>query len=327
MKWAWWVLATVGLFAACGGQSENDAATGGSGGASGSGGAAGTGGGGAAGTGGVVDDGGPDVAPPDAPPPQGQNILFEVSYENYAWGKKLNGVFVTVDGGVWSYDFYAGDAGGQPPAVVYPATETEIRARYGPNPVKTGSIPPSELLAQFAWVPSTASGVLLRQMACADAGSLTSIGYLFDAATARYTPVILGVGGDVSAKNTAPKAADLVAWLGKYAKLDAPCAFKGEACTGATCPAPAPSCPKGQLPSVAGGCWSACVSIDHCLAVTDCSQCPGGMVCATGPEGSVHCLQSYCASTDACSCPFTPPCAGGPAFCTTTGSMRVKCGP
>ncbi|MCC6665628.1 MAG: hypothetical protein IT375_17875 [Polyangiaceae bacterium] len=327
MKWAWaWAVGgAIGLLASCGGKSESDSGAGGSAGVGGVGGSAGVGS--TAGSGGVPQDSGVDVAPPDAPPPPGQNILFEVSFENYAWGKKLKGIFITVDGSVWSYDFFANDAGGMPPAVVYPATETEIRARYGPAPLKIGSILPNVVLEQFAWVPSTAGGVLLRQMSCADAGDVTSIGYLFDEATARYTPVILGRGGDQSAKNTAPKADDLVAWLAQYANLPVPCAFNGEACTGATCPTPAPTCPKGQLPSVAGGCWSKCVSLDHCLAVTDCSQCPGGTVCATGADSSVHCLQSVCASTDACTCPFTPPCAGGPAFCTSTGPMRVTCGP
>ena len=317
------LLFATALVGACGGQSSGDGSTGGS---AGVGGSAGTGGVGAAGSGGVVHDSGVDAAPSDAAPPPGQKILFEVTYENYAWGKNLKGVFITADGKVWSYDFYAGDAGGLPPAVVYPATETELRARYGTDPVNTGSVPLAELFAHFAWVQSTAGGVLLRQMSCADAGDTTSIGYLFDEATARYQPVILGREGDQSAKNLAPKAADLVAWLAPYAKLPTTCPFQGEVCTGASCPAPAPSCPTHQVPKVVGGCWSSCVAIDRCLAVTDCAQCPAGMVCATAADGSAHCLQTICASADACACPFTPPCAGGAAFCTNTGPMRVKCG-
>jgi len=320
MRHAWWI-GSVGLLLACGGQSESSPAAGGSGGAAGSGGA------GAGGTGGAPSDAGADVVPSDAgPPPPGQSILFEVSYQNFAWQPTLKGVFITADGGVWSYDYFAGDAGTTPPTVVFPATEQELRARYGPSPTQTGSIPVGELFARFAEVKAAASGVLLRQHACDDAGERTSLGYLFDAATDRYDPVILGQDGDLAALNLAPQAAGLVAWLSQYVPSVASCKFEGKACTGATCPAPAPSCPKGQLPSVVGGCWSSCVNVDQCLSVGDCSQCGGGMACAVATDGSSHCLMSNCASADACTCPFTPPCAGGEAFCQSTGFLQVKCG-
>ena len=296
---------------ACGGRSENSPAAGGAGDS------------GVAGSG----NGGADTGAPDVKPPPGQQILFEVSYENYAWQPSLKGIFITADGSVYSYDYFAGDAGTQPPAVVYPATEQELRARYGQSPKKTGSVPVSELYAHFAKVAAAAGGVLLRQNLCADAGESTSVGYLYDAASARYSPVILGMDGDQAGLNLAPEAAELVKWLSQYAPSGGgSCTFMGHECSGATCGSPAPSCPQGQLPSVANSCWSDCVNANQCFAVSDCSQCPGGTVCATAKDGTKHCLQSNCQSTDACSCPFTPPCAGGSAFCTSTGPLRVTCG-
>jgi hypothetical protein len=321
----------VSMLVACGGRAESGPAAGGSGGtaAGGSGATAGTNDGGPAGTGGVAADSGADTGTPDAkPPPSGQHILFEVSYENYAWQPSLNGVFITDDGSVYSYDYFAGDAGAQPPAVVFPATEQEIRSRYGANPKKTGSVALDELYAHFAEVEPAASGVLLRQYLCADAGDRSSIGYLYDPATSRYTQVVLGMDGDQAGLNTSPQAADLVKWLSKYSSspVGGSCTFVSHECSGATCGSKQPSCPNNQLASVENGCWSKCVNADQCLAVSDCSECPGGMVCATGKDGSKHCLMSNCQSSDACSCPFTPPCAGGSAFCTTTGSLRVRCG-
>ncbi len=313
--------------AACGGRSTSSSAAGGTGGTGGThdGGVAGSGG--TAGSGGVAGSGGSDAGS-DAKPPTGQHILFEVSYENFAWQPTLNGVFITDDGSVYSYDYFAGDAGGQPPAVVFPATEQEIRSRYGQTPKKTGSVPLGELYAHFAEVQSAASGVLLRQYLCADAGARSSIGYLYDPATSRYTQVILGMDGDQAGMNISPQAADLVKWLAKYSAspTGGSCAFLSHECVGATCGSKQPSCPNNQLASVENGCWSKCVNADQCLAVSDCSQCPGGMVCATAKDGSKHCLMSNCQSSDACSCPFMPPCAGGSAFCTSTGFLRVTCG-
>jgi hypothetical protein len=317
------LLVTAAAIAGCGGQAESSPAGGGSGGTGGTGGSYD---GGSGGTGNAPSDSGLDTTPADVTLPPGQNILFEVSYENFAWQPSLNGVFITSDGSVYSYDFFAGDAGAQPPAVVYPATEQEIRARYGDNPVKTGTIPLVELAAEFSQVSATASGVLLRQYLCADAGESTALGYLFDEATARYSPVILGVDGDQSALNLAPEAAGLVAWLSQYLALGGSCAFTGKECGGATCGTPAPSCPSDQLPSVVDGCWSICVPSGECLSVSDCSQCADGAVCATAKDGSSHCLMSNCASADACTCPFMPPCAGGSAYCTSTGPLRVTCG-
>lgn len=268
-----------------------------------------------------------DGGTPDASLPPGQHILFEVTYENYAWAPSLNGVFITDDGSVYSFDYFAGDAGAQPPSITYPATEQQIRSRYGAHPKKTGSIPMKELLSHFAKVEAAASGVLLRQYLCADAGEITSIGYLYDPSTAGYTQVILGMDGDQSGLNLAPAAQDLVKWLSQYApSIGGGCTFISHECAGATCGSPAPTCPKNQLPSVENNCWSSCVNADQCLSVSDCSQCPGGMVCATAKDGSKHCLMSNCQSTDACSCPFTPPCAGGSAYCTSTGALRVRCG-
>ncbi len=311
------VVVALAAQVACGGQAEIGGAPDSSTGAAGS--------GGTAGSGNASGDSGVDTGTSDARPAPSQDILFEVMYENYAWGANLSGVFITADGSIYSYDYYAFAPDASPPSVLYPATEQELRARYG-TPKKTGSIPLSELYAHYAQVPGAAGGVLLRQFLCDDAGEITNIGYLYDEATALYSPVILGVEGDQAALNLAPQAASLLTWLSQYSSLGGSCTFISAECSGASCGMPAPSCPSHQRPSVVNGCWSDCVSSSSCLSVNDCSECGGGAVCATAQDGSKHCLQSICASTDACSCPFTPPCAGGSAFCTNTGPLQVRCG-
>lgn len=260
------------------------------------------------------------------PPPAGQHILFEVSYENYAWQASLSGVFITADGSVYRYDYFSGRSDASAPTINYPATEQQLRTRYGTNPKKIASLPLSQLRAHFAEVAGAADGVLLQQSNCADAGEVTFMGYRFDSATARYSPVILGVNGDQAARNLAPEAASLVAWLSSYLPNSAMCQFNSFNCTGATCSTPAPSCPSLERPSVVNGCWSSCVSADRCVSVSGCSECGAGDVCVTGQDGTTHCLRSNCQSADPCSCAVMPPCAGGSAYCTNLGPLHVRCG-
>ncbi len=328
MKRCFSVFLAAVLAAGCGGRADGDGqGAGGSGGADDAGvGGAGTGG---SGNSTPIDAGPPDVGVSDAGPPPGQNILFEVSYENYAWGAKLNGVFITVDGAVYSYDYFASsDAGTTIPAVIFPATEDELRARYGSSPTQIGSVPMGELLAKFALIQPAASGVLLSEYACADAGETSYLGYLYDVATARYSRVIFGVDGDHASKSTAPVAGELVSWLKQVGAVPSFCEFMGVQCTGAMCNSPPPACPSGQVASVVNDCWGECVQVNRCLEVTDCSVCGGGgIACAISTTGSHHCLPMYCASTDVCACPFAPPCAGGEDYCSNTGSLEVHCGP
>ena len=318
------------LAVGCGGRAEGNSGQGGAGGvtagAGGGGNHTATGGVGGAAGGGTRPDAGPlDAGLPDAKPPPGQEILFEVSYENYAWSSALEGVFITADGSVYSFDYFDSADGGYGPTVIFPATEEELRSRYG-VPKQTGSIPLDELMAHFALVEPAASGVLLQEYSCADAGETSFLGYLYDEATAQYTRVILEIDGDFAAKNTSPAAAPLVSWLSQFAE-QVYCELTTVQCTGVICSSLPPSCPSGQLPRVVDGCWGECVSVSRCLEVPDCNACGGGgMACATSTTGSHHCIPMYCANADACACAHAPPCAGGESYCTNTGNFEVRCG-
>jgi hypothetical protein len=312
------------LAAGCGGRADGDPSPVATGGAGGVGGVAAVGGGGA--TPPIDDAGPPDVGTIDAAPPPGQRILFEVSYENHAWGSALKGLFITVDGAVYSYDYYASaEAGSYPPAVIFPATEQEIASRYGATPQRTSSVPVGELLARHALVESAAWGVLLKEYTCDDAGETSYVGYLYDSATARYTRVILGIDGDMAARNVSAAAGELMSWLRQFG-VESFCEFRAANCTGAACESLPPTCPNGQVASVVGGCWGECVSVTRCLEVPDCSACKdSALACATSTTGSHHCLPLYCASADLCSCDFAPPCGGGGRYCTTTAGFEVQC--
>lgn len=258
--------------------------------------------------------------------PEGQEIVFEVSYENVAWGRELRGHFITADGSIYEYDYFKDDPDATaPPPISYPATEAALRARYG-APTKTGSVPIEELRARAALIPGAASGVLLSQSWCADTGVATFIGYRFDDVTKTYSPVFLGAQGDRATLNLAPEAESLMRYLEPLGFGFESCKFIANECTGASCRSLPPECPEWQVASVTGGCWGECVSVNTCRSVTDCGVCPGGFACVESKNGDKHCVQPLCASTDVCACPFAPVCAGGAANCTNLGPMRARCG-
>jgi hypothetical protein len=293
-------------------------ATGGSGGGS-----AGTGGteaGGSGGTGGTAIDGG--VGGSGGAPAPGQEILFEVSYENYAWGAQLNGIFITNDGSVFQYDYFASDGGTPPPAYQH-ATEPELRARWGTVTGPVAQVPVEVVEAQFAVVESVARGVLLTSDLCDDAGELTYLGYLYDSASATYSRVVAGIDGDMAAKNLASGAEGLVSWLAGIHGGGGFCTFMAAECTGAVCAQTPPACSSGFVPSVVNGCWGDCVPVTRCLEVADCSWCDG--VCATSELGSRHCSSNFCSGPGPCECGYSP-CGGGADFCAAESGVAVTCG-
>lgn len=275
MKWAWaWAVGgAIGLLASCGGKSESDSGAGGSAGVGGVGGSAGVGS--TAGSGGVPQDSGVDVAPPDAPPPPGQNILFEVSFENYAWGKKLKGIFITVDGSVWSYDFFANDAGGMPPARGVPGDRDR-----DPRPLRAS---PAQRSGSFCRTCSSSSlGFRAPPAGCSCGRCLapTRVTSPASAISSTRRPRAIrpsSSGAGVTSRRRTPRRKPTTWLLGWHNTRTSRCPARSTARRAPAPPAPRPRQPAPKASSRAWrGCWSKCVSLDHCLAVTDCSQCPGG---------------------------------------------------
>ncbi len=305
------------LLASCGGKAELSESNAGSAGDAGSGGATG-GSGGMGGSGGAPSGGSGGTATGGSggttvTPPPDQTILFEVSNENYAWGQTLNGIFVTVEGDVYAYDYFEGNPSGElPPPAFQHMTEQQLRERWGTVKGPIANVPVDELYAWHASLPSVAEGIILRDWGCADAGERTFLGYLYDPGTKQYSRVVAGVDGDLAGRNLATQANELVRWLAGVAGVERFCEFQGVECTGAVCLAPSPVCDPGQVPSVVNGCWGSCVPVNRCLQVSDCSVCEG-QPCATSADNTFHCPFNYCAGPP-CQCP-TNPCGGGEDVC------------
>ncbi len=273
----------------------------------------------------AVDSGTTDSPIDATPPAAGQKLLFEAGYVNGAWGYTYSGVYVNAAGEVWSYSAPQAN----PPPTTQPTphagmTEAEITAKYASKPKLLTTLPTGEALQMYALLSLAESGMLLRQSLCADAGDTTYVGWRYDAATALYAPVVLGMSGDTSARSTAPAAGQVVAWLQKVGAMSAdfcappaPLACSGSGCKPATC------AQSWQVPA----CDGTCVSPAQCDAVASCAACSNGTSCLVDAAGQTHCSVVWGCSSGAtsCDCAGDQICAGGKAWCRGDAITGFRC--
>jgi hypothetical protein len=148
---------------------------------------------------------------PLAPPAPGE-VLFEVEYVNFAWGRSWHGFVVESDGKVYSYDL--ADTGQWPPAEEDHFPASELEAKYAHQRRLVTAVTPTEAASRYARVGEAAAGSLTPpQGVCADAGTLRYSALLYDASTGTYRRLLLHQAGDVARTNTSPAARELYRWL------------------------------------------------------------------------------------------------------------------
>ena len=280
----------------------------------------------------VDGSGGPDAVVP----PAGQRILFEGSYVNYAWQPSVSGFYVTGDGTVFAYDYYASAPpdSGHPYTEYGPGmTEQQITGKYGAASTAIGKLDAQELYERLGGVASARDGVLLMQSMCADAGDMRYVGYLYDPASSTYTLALLGANGDRAVKNTAPEAQQLVDWLkslGAGASGGEFCEFLTRRCDLPLCP-DANACPQGQVPTsdTPNGCAESCASPSLCEQVSSCEVCSAAKeACFRDQGGNSHCVRWVpgCPYGEVdCSCGGDSICAGGKAYCHGDQISGLSC--
>jgi len=275
------------------------------------------------------------VMHPDSsvPPAEGQKILFEMSYVNYAWAPMVTGFYVTIDGSVFKYDFYGSspDAGDPFISLVPGMTEEQVTGKYGASPVLVTKIDTGVLLQRFALVGAARTGTLLSQYLCADAGEARFVAYLFDPATSSYTPVMLGSNGDHATKNTAPEADELVKWLGTLGPVEGVdfCEYRTLSCDKELCDG-TPACTTGEQPigQPEEACFDDCASPPSCEHVASCAICAaGGSDCVVDQLGLAHCMYKAYGCDDhlTCECAGDQICAGGKPFCQGDAVNGLRC--
>ena len=106
----------------------------------------------------------------DNPIPLDQNIVFEVEYENHAWGFSYHGWFVTDSGEIWSYS-YSEDEEPWDTRLNFPLTLELLREKYNHNPVYVGNVDLSILAEKIELIPAYDEFHIYEEAAvCADLG-------------------------------------------------------------------------------------------------------------------------------------------------------------
>lgn len=279
-----------------------------------------------------VDAASPESSVPPTVPPQGQKILFEMSYVNYAWEPTVSGFYITADGSVFKYDYYhSSPDAGDPFVELAPAmTEEQVTGKYGPSPTLITKIDPNTLLQRFALVGAARTGTLLWQYLCADAGEARYVAYLYDPASSTYTAVMLGSSGDRALKNTALEGGELMQWL-RTLGAGSPdfCDYRVMSCDKELCDG-TPACQAGEVPmgQPEQTCFDDCASPPSCEHVASCPVCTAAKAaCVIDQFGLAHCMHYLhgCSDTVTCECGGDQICAGGKSFCHGDAVSGLTC--
>lgn len=140
-----------------------------------------------------------------------QVVLFQVEYNNHAWGYQHSGIMIDSSGLVRSFslpkNWHLPDSAG---------FLSESLMNENISQLNTGSfyVNKNELRDHFNKIWKISEGVLSKPKNTAyDSGETDYSGYLFDATNKRYKQVLIKRFGDWSVENSAPEAEDVYKWL------------------------------------------------------------------------------------------------------------------
>ncbi len=140
-----------------------------------------------------------------------QKFLFEVTYENYAWGFQLRGIYINNQGQVYQYD-HSHEAWRPSNTELY--TEEDLLQKFESNKEFVGTVDNQTLLEMYSQIKAASEGTLSEPVQrCVDAGITSYIAYLFDSQSNLYKPILLYQTGDWAQKNLSESAKVLSEWL------------------------------------------------------------------------------------------------------------------
>lgn len=146
-------------------------------------------------------------------PPVEQEILFEVSYVNFAWGYTLGGFYVDRDGDI--YEFHRGydDERWQrddPDRL----TAQDLHRKYAIGRELVGTIDSATLDWMTNLIPGAQEGELTERISvCRDFGGRSWVAYMLNESTGDYERVLLYAAGDWARRNRSGDAEALFEWL------------------------------------------------------------------------------------------------------------------
>lgn len=143
--------------------------------------------------------------------PDGQDILFDVSYAVFGWIEQFTGFYIDGEGYIHAFNntgYYW-----NPPN---PDTLSlgELLSKYGSMTYIVDSIDLEELRLKYSYVVSASMGPLSERVnVCYDMGGYEYSAYIYDPDSGKYIRVLLNLAGDWAQKNFHPSAEYLYEWL------------------------------------------------------------------------------------------------------------------
>ena len=146
-------------------------------------------------------------------PAKDQEILFDVTYTNFAWGYRLSGFYIDRRGDVYSFSRGPDDERWQPHDWDH-ISEQDLRDKYSINKDRLGTIDRGTLTSMVDMVGQASVGEMTdRVNRCNDFGGRTWAAYVQDPNTGEYEKIRLYQSGDWAQRNKSSAAATLFEWL------------------------------------------------------------------------------------------------------------------
>lgn len=154
----------------------------------------------------------PEISPPKVEIEQ--LYLFDVYYQNAAWGYMLSGTYVDNQGNVVSYDHsferWTPDCY-RPPCSF---TLEELNEKYIAPSDTIAHVEEDTLFDMFSFIEEASYGELSKpERTGFDMGQFSHVCYRYDDVTERYTEILLSTTGDITQTNLSDVAIELRDWI------------------------------------------------------------------------------------------------------------------
>lgn len=157
--------------------------------------------------------GSPDDPGDQRVPAQGQEVLFEVSYVNFAWGYKLGGFYIDKRGDVFRFSRDNSDERWRPDDWAH-ISEQDLRDKYSVGKNRIGTIDLVTLTSMVDLIGEASLGEMTERIGrCNDFGGKSWVAYVQDAQTGDYEGINLYSAGDWAQRNKSLAAETLFEWL------------------------------------------------------------------------------------------------------------------
>ncbi len=146
-------------------------------------------------------------------PAQDQEVLFEVSYTNFAWGYRLGGFYVDRRGDVYSFSRGPEDERWHPAESGH-LLEQDLHEKYSINKDRLGTIDRGTLSSMVDLIGQASVGEMTEPVGrCNDFGGRSFVAYVQDGLTGEYKNIVLYQYGDWARRNKSSAAVELFEWL------------------------------------------------------------------------------------------------------------------